>query len=151
MPHPRRSRQHCHLDGQHRVGYQPGRLLEDGRRQWQSSRRFLGHGHDLHLANPPAAPAWSADVPALTGGNGWSLAFDNAGDLSYAFPITQTVGSSELTVETWVKFDQIGGGELPFISASQQYFAQSWALATYGPEVAVTIPNHPYSSNVVWY
>jgi len=105
-----------------------------------------GLGHDQHLAGPPAAPTWSTDAPPLTGGNGWSLAFDNAGDLSYAFPITQTVGSSELTVETWVKFEQLGGGELPFISASQQYFAQSWALATYAPRWG-TLANHNYSSS----
>ena len=99
-----------------------------------------GNGHDLTLTSPPATPQWSTDVPSLTGGNNASLVFDGADDYAYAFPLSETAGSSQLTVETWVKFDSpLPAGYRTVLEAVQTGLQQQWGLATIGNELHVVI------------
>ncbi|MBI5877317.1 MAG: LamG domain-containing protein [Chloroflexi bacterium] len=81
-----------------------------------------GHGHDLRLTNAPANPTWTAlDKPTLIGGNSAALVFDGADNYGTAFPLTETVGISQLTVESWIKVDGALNGTPSIVTA--------WGLA----------------------
>jgi len=101
-----------------------------------------GHGHNLYFANAPANPTWPTptDVPTLIGGNSNSLAFDGVDDYAYAWPLAETVGSSQLTVETWVKFDApLAGTAYTLASAQNGGIATQWELNSKINEVQAVI------------
>jgi hypothetical protein len=100
-----------------------------------------GNGYDQSFANAPASPSWSTDVPTLSEGNNQSLAFDGNDDYSYSWNVTEMASSSQLTVETWVKFDGIPGSGT-ILSAAQSSTTQ-WLLGTSGREIRVVIFDNP--------
>ena len=86
-----------------------------------------GHGHDQYLVSAPASATWSDDVPPLADSNGYSLAFDGVDDYTYAWDVAETAGSSQLTVEAWVKFDSLNNDAL-LVSAWRHGVVTQWTF-----------------------
>ena len=95
-----------------------------------------GHGHDQHFADASAGPFWSTDAPPIVGGNAGSLAFDGGDDWTYAGGVPETAGSSQLTVEAWVKPSALTGA---VIQAWDSGLAMQWYLSLSGGELVVQV------------
>ena len=103
-----------------------------------------GHGYELNLASYPARPAWSPDAPPSPGGNIFSLHFDGTDDFAYGADLLEVDGGSELTVEAWVKFDELQALRT-LVGGFQHSFATQWLLMTdmTGYELLVVISAEP--------
>ena len=119
-----------------------------------------GHGHDQHFVRAPGSPNWSTnDAPPIVGGNAGSLAFDGGDDWTYARGVPETAGSSQLTVEAWVKPSALTGA---VIQAWDSGLAMQWYLSLSGGELVVQVADpargNPWGMTVganlqpgVWY
>ncbi|MBI5653992.1 MAG: hypothetical protein HZC40_26615 [Chloroflexi bacterium] len=106
-----------------------------------------GHAHDQYLVTAPGRPTWSADVPALPGGNAYSLAFDGIDDYSYAFDVAEMTSASQLTVQGWVKFDAPLASNQTLVSAFQWGYTTQWWFGMNGGELQATIAETPNFSD----
>ena len=86
-----------------------------------------GHGHASLFPGGTSNPTWSSDVPSTISGTSFSLDFDGSDDYISAEDVIEMTGSSQLTVEAWVKLDQAQPYRV-LVSAFEHAFATQWML-----------------------